>query len=82
MLSLHGSLLCKLWQGPETKGNPIIAYIAMCVRVCYPISSYIAFIKDLSSNFNVVTSMRPKATRKNSSEIYIIAKDFIHINNH
>ena len=21
MLSLHGSFLCKLWQGPETKGN-------------------------------------------------------------
>ena len=38
-----------------------------------------AFIKDLTSYFRVVTSMRPKATRKESSEIYIIAKDFVHI---
>jgi len=45
-----------------------------------PIQFSAGFMKDLSKYFTAVTSMRPKATRKESSEIYIIAKDFMHKN--
>ncbi|XP_065887377.1 ribosomal RNA large subunit methyltransferase E-like [Dysidea avara] len=56
MLAPHGSLLCKIWQGPETKG----------------------FMKEMSVYFATVNRLRPKATRKESSEFFIIAKDFKH----
>jgi len=72
MLAPHGSLLCKIWQGPETKGIIVL----WCMRVSC-IIYFVEFMKVMSDCFGTVNRFRPKATRKESSEFFIIAKDFI-----
>lgn len=49
-----GSLLAKLWQGPEAD----------------------TFVKDIKKNFATIRRIKPKASRQESSEFYLLAQGF------
>jgi len=50
--------------------------VLWCMRVSYHFS--VEFLEEMSDCFGTVNRFRPKATRKESSEFFIIAKDFKH----
>jgi 23S rRNA U2552 (ribose-2'-O)-methylase RlmE/FtsJ len=78
-----GCFLCKLWDGSETEGLFLLVnkreqstrhYNLSAVKL---VTVFVDLMEEISQSFLQCKQVKPKASRMDSSELYIFAKGFV-----
>jgi 23S rRNA U2552 (ribose-2'-O)-methylase RlmE/FtsJ len=78
-----GSFLCKLWDGNETEGLFVLVNKRVQSTRHYNLSAvklvtvFVDLMEEISQSFLQCKQVKPKASRMDSSELYIFAKGFV-----